>query len=132
MSERRILIIAGPNGAGKTTFAQEFLPGEAGCPIFVNADLIAAGLSPFTPELVAVRTGNTEEQGQACVIALQRNGAGALSFEAGDNRKVAVQIVDDRGIGFQENFFTPDFFAAFCKSSSSVASGMPSLKASSR
>jgi predicted ABC-type ATPase len=51
MSEKRILIIAGPNGAGKTTFAQEFLPGEAGCPIFVNADLIAAGLSPFTPEL---------------------------------------------------------------------------------
>lgn len=43
MSERKILIIAGPNGAGKTTFAQEFLPGEAECPIFVNADLIAAG-----------------------------------------------------------------------------------------
>jgi predicted ABC-type ATPase len=57
MSEKRILIIAGPNGAGKTTFAQEFLPGEAGCPFFVNADLIAAGLSPFTPELAAVRAG---------------------------------------------------------------------------
>lgn len=41
MNDKRILIIAGPNGAGKTTFAQEFLPGEAGCPIFVNADLIA-------------------------------------------------------------------------------------------
>ena len=57
MSEKRILIIAGPNGVGKTTFAQGFLPGEAGCPIFVNADLIAAGLSPFTPELAAVRAG---------------------------------------------------------------------------
>ncbi len=45
MSDRKILIIAGPNGAGKTTFAQEFLPGEAGCPHVVNADLIAAGLS---------------------------------------------------------------------------------------
>jgi hypothetical protein len=43
----RILIIAGPNGAGKTTFAREFLPQEADCPIFVNADLIAAGLAPF-------------------------------------------------------------------------------------
>jgi hypothetical protein len=41
----RILIIAGPNGAGKTTFAREFLPNEADCPVFVNADLIAAGLS---------------------------------------------------------------------------------------
>ena len=46
-TDRRVLIIAGPNGAGKTTFATEFLPNEADCPIFVNADLIAAGLSPF-------------------------------------------------------------------------------------
>ncbi|MEO8249236.1 MAG: AAA family ATPase [Burkholderiales bacterium] len=53
----RILIIAGPNGAGKTTFAREFLPHEAGCPIFVNADLIAAGLSPFEPEKVALQAG---------------------------------------------------------------------------
>lgn len=55
--EKRIVIIAGPNGAGKTTFAREFLPNEAHCPNFVNADLIAAGLSPFAPELVAVRAG---------------------------------------------------------------------------
>lgn len=54
---KRVIIIAGPNGAGKTTFALEFLPQEAGCPVFVNADLIAAGLSPFTPELVAFRAG---------------------------------------------------------------------------
>lgn len=50
----RVLIIAGPNGAGKTTFAREFLPNEAGCPVFVNADLIAAGLAPFTPESAAI------------------------------------------------------------------------------
>jgi len=43
-------IIAGPNGAGKTTFALEFLPQVANCQKFVNADLIAAGLSPFSPE----------------------------------------------------------------------------------
>jgi len=49
----RILIVAGPNGAGKTTFAREFLVAEADCPSFVNADLIAAGLSPFAPELAA-------------------------------------------------------------------------------
>lgn len=42
-------IIAGPNGAGKTTFALEYLP-EVGCRHFVNADLIAAGLSPLAPE----------------------------------------------------------------------------------
>ena len=54
---RRVLIIAGPNGAGKTTFAMEFLPHEADCPIFINADLISAGLSPFRPDRAAVRAG---------------------------------------------------------------------------
>jgi predicted ABC-type ATPase len=55
--ERRIIIIAGSNGAGKTTFAREFLPKEIGCPVFVNADLIAAGLSPFEPATAAIRAG---------------------------------------------------------------------------
>jgi len=57
MIEKKIVIIAGPNGAGKTTFACEFLPNEAGCPVFINADLIAAGLSPFQPELAALKAG---------------------------------------------------------------------------
>jgi predicted ABC-type ATPase len=56
-SEKKIIIIAGPNGAGKTTFAEEFLPREADCPAFVNADLIAAGLAPFQPERAAFRAG---------------------------------------------------------------------------
>ncbi len=43
-------IIAGPNGAGKTTFALEYLSKVAHCTHFVNADLIAAGLSPLAPE----------------------------------------------------------------------------------
>jgi predicted ABC-type ATPase len=55
--ERKIIIIAGPNGAGKTTFARQFLPNEADCPVFINADLIAAGLSPFRPEAAAIRAG---------------------------------------------------------------------------
>ncbi len=49
MTSPKIIIIAGPNGAGKTTFARSFLPEEAHCPRFINADLIAAGLSPFAP-----------------------------------------------------------------------------------
>jgi predicted ABC-type ATPase len=57
MAGKRIFIIAGPNGAGKTTFAQEFLPREADSPLFVNADLIAAGLSPFHADGVAMRAG---------------------------------------------------------------------------
>lgn len=54
---KKIIIIAGPNGAGKTTFAREYLPNEANCPIFVNADLIAAGLAPFAPETASIKAG---------------------------------------------------------------------------
>jgi len=43
----------GPNGAGKTTFAREFLPNYADCKNFINADLIAQGVSPFSPETAA-------------------------------------------------------------------------------
>ena len=52
-----LYIIAGPNGSGKTTFVEKFLPSYAGCLHFVNADLIAAGLSPFSPEIAAVKAG---------------------------------------------------------------------------
>ena len=54
---RRVLIIAGPNGAGKTTFAYDFLLNEADCPAFVNADLIAHGLSPLQPEREEIQAG---------------------------------------------------------------------------
>jgi len=52
-----LYIIAGPNGAGKTTFARKFLPEYVECLEFVNADLIAGGLSPFAPEKAAIHAG---------------------------------------------------------------------------
>ena len=52
-----LYIIAGPNGAGKTTFAREFLPSYADCKNFINADLIAQGVAPFSPEAIAFRAG---------------------------------------------------------------------------
>ncbi len=57
VAEKWVNIIAGPNRAGKTTFARAFLPLEVGITSFINADLIAAGLSPFAPELAARRAG---------------------------------------------------------------------------
>jgi predicted ABC-type ATPase len=57
MNSPRCIIIAGPNGAGKTTFAREFLPKDAGVIHFVNADLLAAGLSPLRPELAVFKAG---------------------------------------------------------------------------
>ena len=69
---KRILIIAGPtlawHGAGKTTFAREFLPNEAECPTFINADLLAAGLNPLQPERAAIQAGRMMlEMIDACV-----------------------------------------------------------------
>jgi len=52
-------LIAGPNGAGKTTFARRYLPENAGVIHFVNADLIASGLSPLKPELAAIAAART-------------------------------------------------------------------------
>jgi len=52
-----LFIIAGPNGAGKTTYVKRFLPQEMQCREFVNADLIAAGLSPFAPDKAAYEAG---------------------------------------------------------------------------
>jgi predicted ABC-type ATPase len=57
VKNRNVYIIAGPNGSGKTTFAKGFLPAYAKCPNFVNADLIAQGLSPFSPSAAAIRAG---------------------------------------------------------------------------
>jgi len=73
-TEKKIVIIAGPNGAGKTTFAREFLPFEAGCPLFINADLIAAGLSPFDPDAAAFRAG------RLMLAEIDRNAAAGESF----------------------------------------------------
>jgi predicted ABC-type ATPase len=52
-----VYIIAGPNGTGKTTFATQFLPGIADCRNFINADLIAKGLSPFNVDAAAIQAG---------------------------------------------------------------------------
>jgi predicted ABC-type ATPase len=52
-----IYLSAGCNGAGKTTFAKEFLPHEAKCVRFYNADELARGLSPLDPQSAAFKAG---------------------------------------------------------------------------
>jgi predicted ABC-type ATPase len=72
--QKKIIIIAGPNGAGKTTFAKAFLPNEANCPVFINADLIAAGIAPFAPESAAMAAG------RIMLELIQKNVASGSSF----------------------------------------------------
>lgn len=98
----RILIIAGPNGAGKTTFAGEFLPKEANCPIFINADLIAAGLSPFKPELAALKAGRhmLEE------IHEHANRRESFAFETTlSGRSYSIMIRQWREMGYKVKLF---------------------------
>jgi len=52
-----LFVLGGPNGAGKTTTARVLLPKTLGITQFVNADNIAAGLSPFAPETTAITAG---------------------------------------------------------------------------
>ncbi|WP_346797117.1 zeta toxin family protein [Halomonas sp. Bachu 37] len=81
-------IVAGPNGAGKTTFALHYLPQVAKCARFINADLIAAGLSPLAPErelLAASRIFLREiedaiEEGEDFAFETTLSGRGYLSL----------------------------------------------------
>lgn len=52
-----VVILAGPNGAGKSTAAPELLQGELAVNEFVNADVIARGLSAFDPDRAAIAAG---------------------------------------------------------------------------
>lgn len=70
----RCIIIAGPNGAGKTTFAREFLPKDTDIIHFVNADLIASGLSALRPEIAAITAG------RVFLAELDRLARGRTSF----------------------------------------------------
>ena len=54
---KQLFIIAGPNGAGKTTASLTILPEVLKINEFVNADIIAYGLSPLNPESVAIPAG---------------------------------------------------------------------------
>ena len=102
MTPPRVIIIAGPNGAGKTTFAREFLPHEAGCPIFVNADLIAAGLSPFDPERAALQAGRLTLQAIAQHVARRESFAFETTLAG---RAYARQIPHWRALGYRVELF---------------------------
>jgi predicted ABC-type ATPase len=69
----RCIIIAGPNGSGKTTFAKEYLLRETDVVHFVNADLIAGGLSPLRPELATRQAGRLVLRELARLVGVRKN-----------------------------------------------------------
>jgi len=89
-------IIAGPNGAGKTTFALHYLPKVAQGTRFINADLIAAGLSPLAPESQLLAAGRLFlKEIEACI---QRHESFALETTlAGRSYLKLVQRLHSQG-----------------------------------
>jgi predicted ABC-type ATPase len=97
IDHHRILILAGPNGAGKTTFAREYLIHEADCPTFINADLIADGLSPFAPERAALRAGRIMLELMADAVKRKANFAFETTLAG---RNYARHIPEWRALGY--------------------------------
>lgn len=97
-----VYIIAGPNGAGKTTFAREFLPHYADCRNFVNADLIATGMSPFSPEAAAFRAGRL----MLHEIELLARRASDFSFETTLSGRSQLALIHNlKRRGYSVHFF---------------------------
>lgn len=111
---KRVIMIAGPNGAGKTTLARTFLAPLKDSIRFINADYIAAGLSPFDPELVAIRAGkimleevqNCFNRGESFAVETTLSGKGYLKHikrwrEAGYHVSLIFLSLNDVNISIQ-------------------------------
>ena len=98
MTKPRIVILAGPNGAGKTTASRYLLRDALGIGEFVNADIIAAGLSGFAPESVAFEAGRIVLKRIHSLIAEGTS----FAFEATlSSRSLAFLLRRAQKIGFE-------------------------------
>jgi predicted ABC-type ATPase len=104
MSEARpsVVILAGPNGAGKSTAAPELLQGELAVTEFVNADVIARGLSAFDPDRAAMAAGRVM-LARLAELARQRE---SFAFETTlASRTFAPWLRDLRASGYAAHLF---------------------------
>lgn len=92
-----IYVIGGPNGSGKTTFAREFLP-SVNVAEFLNADLLAAGLAPLHPVMMAVRSGRMLLERWKELLSQRRD----FGFESTlSGRTYSVMLRQARTAGYQ-------------------------------
>ncbi|MGH7976460.1 MAG: AAA family ATPase [Limisphaerales bacterium] len=93
-----IYLIAGCNGAGKTTFARQFLPHEVKCLNFLNADLIAQGLSPLDTNAAALKAGRLLLAEFRLFVAKRKT----FAFESTLSGKTYVKLLQQaKRAGFQ-------------------------------
>src|SRR5581483_4507058 len=102
MDEPNLILLAGPNGAGKSTAAPDLLRGALHVHEFVNADVIARGLSAFNPEGAAIEAGRVM-LGRLKELASQRQN---IAFESTlASRTFAPWIRELRKSGYRFHLF---------------------------
>ena len=57
LANNRLEIIAGPNGSGKSTFAESYLKTLTQNSVYLNPDLMAAGMSLQVSDLISIQAG---------------------------------------------------------------------------
>jgi predicted ABC-type ATPase len=123
MAERKpnVIVIGGPNGAGKSTAARRFLKGAMRVTEFVNADVIAQGLSAFEPEKVAITAGRIMLT-RLRELAMQREN---FAFETTlASRSFAPWIAELCATGYAKaaTMFRRNRFAAVMSAASEISS----------
>ena len=104
MEKPNLYIIAGCNGAGKTTASLTILPEILNCSEFVNADAIAAGLSPFHPENVAIEAGKLMLKRIDFLIASKKNFALETTLSS-KNHLQTIKKAQEQGFEITLLFF---------------------------
>ncbi len=120
-----VYIIARPNGAGKTTFAREFLPNYADCKNFINADMIAQGIAPFSPETAAVRAARLMLE-EIKLLAQRQTDFGFETTLSGRTYLKLIQGLKNRGYRVHYFFlWIPSVDLAFIENQGTGAGGRP-------
>jgi predicted ABC-type ATPase len=97
-----VILLAGPNGAGKSTAAPDLLHGALHIDEFVNADVIARGLSAFNPEGAALDAGRVMLKRLHELAAQRKN----IAFESTlASRTFAPWIRELRKTGYRFHLF---------------------------
>jgi predicted ABC-type ATPase len=96
----QVVVIAGPNGAGKSTAAPHLLRGALRINEFVNADVIAQGLSGFSPEMAALTAGQIMLERLRELAAARRNFAFETTL-ASRTHAAWIRELQDTGYQFR-------------------------------
>jgi|APGre2960657505_1045072.scaffolds.fasta_scaffold00504_5 predicted ABC-type ATPase len=101
-SRPSVVILAGPNGAGESTAAPALLQGALAVSEFVNADVIARGLSPRDPDLAAIAAGRVMLSRLRELAAQRTNFAFETTLAS---RSFAPWLHDLSASGYSVHFF---------------------------